>query len=146
MKPTALLFLAAGLLLAADAPKEDVVKKELEKLQGTWKIASYETGGQVLPAEAVVGTFVIKGDKYTFKTDDQEEEGTLKLDPEKKPATIDLIITSGNDKGKTQVGIYKLEGDKWTICLAMPGNKDRPSKFATSDENDHLIFGLKRDK
>src|SRR5260370_27808404 len=39
-----LLVATAGLLLAGDAP-EDAVKKEREKLKGTWKMMSIERNG-----------------------------------------------------------------------------------------------------
>jgi uncharacterized protein (TIGR03067 family) len=140
----AILFLAAGLLPASDTTKEDAAKKELEKLQGTWKITSLEVGGKPLPEDAVSGTFTLKGDKYTFKTDDQEEEGTFKIDPSKKPPAIDLLIGSGMDKGKTQLGVYKLEGDRLTLCFAVAGDKERPGKFATAEDSNQLLFGLKK--
>jgi uncharacterized protein (TIGR03067 family) len=74
------------------------------------------------------------------------EEGTMKLDPTKKPATIDLAITSGNDKGKSQVGIYKIDGDSITICLARPGETDRPTEFKSTEENGNILVTIKRKK
>ena len=35
----------ATFLLAADAPKEDAVQQEVQKLQGTWKVVKFEAGG-----------------------------------------------------------------------------------------------------
>ena len=40
MKRRAVLALAIGFLLGADPPKEDVVKRDLGKLQGTWELVS----------------------------------------------------------------------------------------------------------
>ena len=141
------LTLLALALLAADAAKDDAVKKELAKLQGTWKITAGESEGTSMP-EAFLegGRWSLKDNTYSFELGDQSEQGKFKLDPSKMPATIDLEITAGNDKGKTQVGIYKLEGDTLTVCFAHPGDKERPTKFATKEGTDQLMFVFKRDK
>ena len=60
--------------------------------------------------------------------------------------TDNLAITSGNDSGKDQVGIYKIDGDTITICLARPGLADRPKEFKTNDENGHILVTIKRNK
>lgn len=147
MKLTLPLALAAGLLLAADSPKDDAAKKDLDKLQGTWKLVSYETGGNKAGEEDLAGSkMVIKGNKYAYTSADQDEEGTMKLDPGAKPAAVDLKIESGNDKGKDQVGIYKLEGDTLTFCFAHPGEKERPKEFSGREGSSNLVFVLKREK
>jgi uncharacterized protein (TIGR03067 family) len=67
-----------------------------------------------------------KGDEK----DKEVENGTYKLDAAKKPAAIDLIIgKGGKDEGKTQLGIYKLEGDVLTVAIAEANSKTRPSSF-----------------
>ena len=79
-------------------------------------------------------TFVIKNNTYTLSVGATEiETGTFKLDSSKKPKTIDLEIQSGNDKGKKQPGIYELEGDTFKVCLAFPGESDRPKEVAKAD-------------
>ena len=86
----------------------------------------------------------VKGDKYTFSAGDSTEEGTIKLDTEKKPATLDFDITAGNDKGKQQIGIYKVEKDGITICLARPGEKDRPTEFSAAGDKGHILIVIKK--
>ena len=46
MRRRGLLLIAAGLLIAADAPKDDATKKEPAKLLGTWRVQSAERDGQ----------------------------------------------------------------------------------------------------
>jgi uncharacterized protein (TIGR03067 family) len=53
---------------------------------------------------------------------------TLSLDPTQNPKAVDVLITAGPLKGKTRLGIYKIEGDIETVCLAQPG-KTRPTSF-----------------
>src|SRR5262245_57159820 len=111
---------AAALLVAA----EDA-KKDLDKIQGTWHVVSVENDGAKRPDEVAKDMkMVIKGDKYTFTAGDMTESGTIKLDPSKKPATIDISITEGDDKGKTQLGIYQIEGDTFKICVDRPDAKE----------------------
>jgi uncharacterized protein (TIGR03067 family) len=139
------LVAVAGLLIAAPGTKDE--KDDLKKFEGSWVFSSWDHAGHALPAEArETAKLTIKGDKYSFEFNDLTEEGTIKLDPGKKPATIDLAITDGEDKGKSQVGIYKIDGNTITVCLAAPGSKDRPTEFKSTEENGHILATLKRAK
>src|SRR4051812_21186535 len=60
------IALAAGSLIAADAPQA-----ELDKFQGTWLMVSAERDGRKVPdEEASRTTLVIRGDTFAF-TEDQ---------------------------------------------------------------------------
>ena len=134
-----------GLSIAAPAPKDD--KEDMKKFEGDWAFTAWESAGQTLPQAALdMAKWTVKGDKYTFEMGDQKEEGTIKLDPAKKPATIDFAITSGNDKGKDQPGIYKVDGDSITICLARPGGKERPTDFKSTEDNGFILVTIKKAK
>jgi uncharacterized protein (TIGR03067 family) len=126
------MLLAGGLLLAADAPKEEV-SKDLDKLQGTW-VGSDGTM-----------KLVIKGNKYTFTSAGDNEEGTLKADASKKPAALDIHISKGPQEGKTQLAVYQLEGDTLKICYAEP-DKERPTELAAKDGSGQGMLVLKREK
>jgi uncharacterized protein (TIGR03067 family) len=148
MKTRAMMALATGCLLltAATLCADDKEKKDPDALQGTWKVESFTQDGNEAPAEfAKAVSFTFKDKKYTITMKGKEmESGTFKLDPEKK--TIDLDITSGNDKGKKQVGIYKLEKDNFTICLAHPGATDRPTKMESTKDGETIMGVMKREK
>ena len=45
------------------------------------------------------------------------------IDPTKKPKTIDYAMTEGFTKGKTQLGIYELDGDTFRSCFAPAGKR-----------------------
>jgi uncharacterized protein (TIGR03067 family) len=139
------LVLAAVVLLAADE-KDKAAKKDADPLQGTWKLTGGKVRGDPLPEGEDGGKWVLKDGKYTFTSPEMVEEGTYKIDTSKKPAQLDLDITAGNDKGKKQVGIYKVEGETLTVCLAFPGGKERPSEFDTKEGSDRLLFIFKREK
>lgn len=128
-------------LLAAD--NEDI-KKELAALQGTWKAVAVEAGGKALPKEAIPDfAFIIGADgKSTGKMGKTAYAATITVDPQKTPRTMDNLHESGAQKGKKQLGVYKLEGDKLTVCMTAPGaaEADRPKGFATKDSTGVLFL------
>jgi uncharacterized protein (TIGR03067 family) len=133
--------------LAATAQKAD--EKTVDPFQGTWDVVKLEIAGQdaTFALKDASATMTFEGNKYVFTAGPEGEKGTFKLDPKAKPATIDLMITEGKGKGKTQPGIYQLDGDTLKICLGDEGAKDRPTKFATAPEAAELVlFTLKRKK
>ena len=150
MRTRALMALATGCLLLASAfiRADDDAKKDLDALTGTWRVETFTQDGRKLPENIVKQfTFVIKDGKYTITDGDKEvETGTIKVDPSKKPKTIDFEITSGDDKGKKQPGIYTLDGDKFTFCMAHPGETERPSKLESTKDSKTVLSVLKREK
>jgi uncharacterized protein (TIGR03067 family) len=143
MKPFALIILAAGLAVAADTPKE--AARELAKLQGTWNAVAVEEDGERLPAEKTKGwKLVIKDNKYTFEAGKASAEGIYRLDPAKTPKAVDATRTNGPDKGKTLLGIYRLDGDRLMMCFAEPGQKNRPASFVTKKGAGLRMYVLKR--
>ena len=117
---------------------------DLDKLQGAWNITSLETDGRKMAAEAVDGpTIVIEGTSFTSAGMGATYEGTMKVDETKKPKTFDLLVTAGHAAGTRHLGIYKLDGKSWTICLAASG-KRRPEKFATKAGTGLMLETLER--
>jgi len=119
--------------LADDKPQSELLKP----FQGTWNStgdgidAKYTFEGEKLKA-------TVNGNDYTCK---------VKVDAEAKPfATMDLMIEEGPEdaKGKTSKCIYKLDGEKFTLCVSVPG-KDRPKDFAQVEDEAYL-FELKKEK
>jgi uncharacterized protein (TIGR03067 family) len=147
MKPL-LAILAVGLVIGADALKDDV-KKETEKLQGTWKAVTVEERGQSKD-DNEDHRLVFTGDEFSMKRGDQTVvKGKFKIDPSKKPKEIDMEVTEALKeelKGKTGLGIYTLEGDELKLCVCEPGEPDRPKEFAGQAGTKHTLVTLKRDK
>ena len=75
------------------------------------------------------------GDKYEqWNAGSVDERGTIKIDPKTKPMSINLIITEGNDAGKTQPGVYEMaDSTTMWIGLATPGNTTHPSAVANAE-------------
>ena len=141
----ALLFAAVSATLAPDTPMDEA-KKELERIQGTWVATRLESGGQAAPVGSV--RLICVGDKYTQKNGSEEvEKGTHKLDPTKKPKTMDITVTDGDFKGQLQLAIYELDGDILKICANEAGDKARPKEFSTTKETGgKVLVILKREK
>ncbi len=88
------LWLVPMTLLLAAQPDQDAGKKELKRLQGAWVMVGLEIDGKDVPANKIAQTtLTIKGDRYCTKVKKTEHECTIRLDPTKKPAAIDMIFT-----------------------------------------------------
>lgn len=139
------LILTTPLLLSAG---DDDAKKVLKALEGKWTTAEVEAGGKVFPKGTFDFTMVIGADgKSTGKMPTGEFQFTITVDPKKKPRTMDNLHETGADKGKKQYGIYKLEGDKLTVCMTPRGapESDRPTEF-TSKGSKSVVFVFERIK
>jgi uncharacterized protein (TIGR03067 family) len=139
--------LVAALTISTAGAQDDAAKKELKKLEGTWATVSIEAAGQKVTDADKIKTrkLTTKGEKYTLKVGDETVQGTIEINPTKKPKTMDVKPDSGSNKGKTLLGIYELEGDNLRICLAPPG-KDRPTEFASEAGTAHQLVVYKREK
>ena len=141
--PVQTLLVMALAIVAADAPKDDA-KKDLEKLQGRWTMASAVHDGEELPGDLVSKLkFEIKGDQFTVKGDEETAKAyskiTLKLDAAPTPRLIDFVIGEGGEKGTTIEGVYEWQGaDEIKVCVKLDG-KERPTEFK-SPENSHVVL------
>ena len=115
---------------------------DLDKLQGTWHITALESGGKKIPAP-VDATVVLEGRRFKSLGMGAPFEGTVEIDETKKPKTLDLVFSAGHAKGTRNVGIYRIDKDGWTLCLATEGTK-RPVKFETRAGSPFALETLKR--
>ena len=145
ISPSSSLLLLAFLLPAAD-PKDDA-KKDLEKMQGTWKVEKLVRDGTDLPAEIRDKmSIVIEKNKMTVKTPDRAEVAEITLDPSAKPAHLDFTPTADNANGnKPRHGLYKFDGDTLYLCWTREGG-DRPKEFESKPQSMIVVFELKKEK
>jgi uncharacterized protein (TIGR03067 family) len=135
---------AVTLFLAADKPKDEAVKKELDKIQGSWTIISSEKDGK--PEESRKNVKVVfTGDQFVRTSKENTLKGSVALNPAVKPMWMDTTFVEGPDKKKTFLGIYALEGDTLKICFADEG-KQRPTEFATKAGGGLSLVVMNRDK
>lgn len=128
------------------AGEDEAVKKDTVALQGKWSMVSGERDGQPLPPSMLSSSKrVAEGDQVTVTIDGELFlKARFTIDPSKRPATIDYAVTEGIHKGKTQLGIYELDGDTVKFCFCTPG-KPRPSDFTTKPESGRTASVWKKD-
>lgn len=136
-------FAYAVLCIALVAPlraDEATAKKDLEQMQGTWKVVKFEREGKLVPEERIKDLrAVIEGDKFSFVDGKKRAEtSTLTLDPSTKPASADLQTTGG--QAKITRAIYKIEKDTMTICFMLDGKPERPKDFAPNKLTSTIIL------
>lgn len=123
--------------LAAPGKKNDPVAAELAKLEGTWVVVSYESGG--LKLNDVIGKRIeFKDGKFSWQGDDAQGK-ILRIDPIAKPKEIDYENAAGK-----LLAIYELDGDNFRDCIS--GGKERPKKFESTEENGYMLVTYKRVK
>jgi uncharacterized protein (TIGR03067 family) len=127
---TLLVLLAAGNVGRADDSKD---------IQGVWKVEKAVERGKEMPAEKreKIRLEFKDGKAIAREEGDKDHPADYTIDSAKSPKHITIKPT---DKDAME-GIYKLEGDTLTICLARDG---RPNKFEAGDKS--MLLVLKRDK
>jgi uncharacterized protein (TIGR03067 family) len=117
---------------------------DLDKLQGIWNITFLEADGQHLARSALEGSQItISKNRFKSVGMGATYEGTVEVNEHSKPKSLDLLFTAGPEKGNRNLGIYKLSGDKWTLCLATRGSV-RPREFASESGSGFALETLER--
>jgi uncharacterized protein (TIGR03067 family) len=135
------LLLCATLLVPAGDDKD--TPKDLDKLQGAWKVAAVNSRGKEIPAEMLDRPnflLVVVGDQYVFMT----HGGKLILDPAKNQA--DLEVKAGRYKGTTLPCRYELKDD--TLKLTLPAsllNPVLPAETKPGEAPIGIVYTLKRE-
>jgi uncharacterized protein (TIGR03067 family) len=126
----------------ADEPSQ---ADELKRQQGTWLVVSFERNGQET-AKEITDTIVrvVENDHVTWKRNGKSFAGTLMvLDAKAEPHTIDLTPDGGPARDKRVRGIYKIEGDTLTICVADP-DAPRPVTFSAPKGSVYTLQKFRR--
>lgn len=106
-------------------------KSDHDLIQGTWKRVDGET-------RFVRLVFTVETVSMEFR-DGNKNTHRYKLDPSKKPKTIDITLLEGGEKG-TIMGIYAIEGDTLKMCLCNDLRVDRPTDFEDRPGKDPYLF------
>jgi uncharacterized protein (TIGR03067 family) len=143
------LFAGVGLLSAADDTRDEAIRKDLKSIAGTWTVTSREADGEKSPAETFKGVIVkVAADGTATATKDGSVVRKVKwvnMDPTQKMKTVDVEVVEGDDKGKTLLAIYRVDGDQFTVCVANSG-KDRPTAFSTNADNGRNLMTYTRSR
>ena len=112
------------------------------ELEGTWDVVLSVAAGEEGATPA--GTYLkIEGDYFERNTPNHIFTRTIVVNKDTTPYEIDLHITNEPDKGKTFLGIYKVEGNTLSIAHALPGNP-RPSQFESTAANKQILSVSKK--
>ena len=147
MRAHCLLFLLVTFIVAADEPKGNSAKKDMDKLQGYWRVSNVAQVGTLGPDKDVRNLRLVFTEKIlSFEwVGKATYDAKYRLDPTKKPKTIDITFITGPDEGKTFRGIYELEGKTLKLCYSRSESK-RPTKLSSKPEAECLLLVLKQTK
>jgi uncharacterized protein (TIGR03067 family) len=143
----------SGLMLQVlKREKQDVKAALIEvgrmELTGTWQSISYALDGQKAADEDLkkIKLAIDAGGQATaFQEGKVFIAATTKIDPTLDLPAIDMTYTAGDIKGRTALGIYKIEDDLLTICRVAP-DKARPTEFASKPGSGYTLMTYKREK
>jgi uncharacterized protein (TIGR03067 family) len=132
----------------ADDAKDEAIKKDRKKIEGTWRIVALEINGNKASEEDAKKLTVVNGVDGSWSLNSEGNEvsqGTSTIDPTKKPKTIDLTPTVGDEKGKQFLGIYEVGENTRRLCFA-PLGKERPTEFSSTSGSEHILVTFERVK
>ena len=147
MNPARIAVAFALLLAAAPLTTAAEPDAEAQRLRGIWAARSVTIDGVKAPDDPTMGATLMAFDGSTFVQREGQkitEEGNFRVSGAKDVKAIDLQIESGPSAGQKQLGLYRLEGDTLTVCLARPGAKSRPRDFNAKSGSGHSLVEFHR--
>lgn len=131
-----------------DATDEDGFKPsdpaDLRRLNGLWTVTSGERDGKALTvSELAADRPQIRfeaGRAALLERGEMVSEGLLRLDDAATPKQIDLTYVR---KGLLIFGVYKLDGDRLTVCFSAAGSA-RPDGFSAGKSSRRFLLMLER--
>lgn len=142
------LLISMTTVTFADDAKEAAIKNDHKLIEGTWKIVALEINGNKSDVADASKFTVVNGADGAWSLRSEGNEiikGTSTIDPTQKPKTIDFMPTSGQDQGKSMLGIYELEKNTRKLCFA-PAGQNRPTEFSSTAANQHILVKFERVK
>ncbi len=116
-----------------------------QELTGTWEPVSKINDGKKEPDDRAKLVIDSSGEAKLLVGDLDVRRGMTDIDPMAKPMTIDMIWKTADREGNKTRGIYKVEGDRLTICFAAIG-KERPKEFSSEPGSGNELVTYERAK
>ncbi len=139
-KLTATMTLFFAVLVAALAGEG---ADDLKKFQGSWTVLSLVEKTKAVPAEELAILEInVEKDVLTVKEKGKAVvQYQIKLDPTKTPKAIDFTHLIGENKGKTEPGIYSFDGKQLKMVLDEE-RKGRPTAFDGKETANYSVVTL----
>lgn len=145
---TALFSIAPVGIFGAPVPKnklEDMIKEDIAKLEGKWRIVSYQIDGVERDAGYLADSPVLTFTGRDYKWSNGATAGTIEeIDPSEFPKKIAYKM-EGAEKGTIDYGIYMVVGDIFVDCFGR-SEKERPKDFVSKPDSGHSLVVYKRIK
>jgi uncharacterized protein (TIGR03067 family) len=143
-----LATVAATLLAWQGSDLDDLIRKDKERMQGSWRVIAAESKGEKVEAINLKGLLLtFEGDDIQVKENKEvQKRYAFKLRPDKKPKQIDFTYTAGPRRGKTDRGIYQFQGERLTFCIQEDEELARPREFETELKSSLFLVVLERVK
>jgi uncharacterized protein (TIGR03067 family) len=119
---------------------------DLQDFQGLWEAVWLAEDGRKRDPDEVKSTrLMIAGDRYTLYLGGYEWHGVItRINTARNCGAIDFLSAGGpRGEGTSFLGLYILEDDELTVCVAPPG-KERPKGFDSKRGSGHWLYLLKR--
>lgn len=136
----------------ADEKADAARKQELKRLEGVWTVTEARHGGEVVE-QSEKEEFEFKGGKLIVRKGERAPITLiLRIDLSTDPKCIDWTTDpkSKFEDDKFAEGIYKLDGDKLTVCYNVNDNRfakgNRPTKLESTEKSDAMLIIFERAK
>lgn len=148
MMSVRLVLLLASIPLVAPMPGAvESVEEAKQTLKGSWRAVHVEDRGSPLaPGDIDALRVILTGEKIVFKWAAKDVPFSYQLDPNTDPKQIDMTCLSKDFENILCRGIYKIEADRFVICVNTRGTPDRPKDYKTSVRSGFSRYELKREK
>jgi uncharacterized protein (TIGR03067 family) len=118
---------------------------DLQDLQGTWlAVWLAQNGRKIIPEQVRRTSVTVSGNRYTLHLGDDHRSGTIdRIHRIRNRGSVDFIADGAQAAGKRYLGIFVLEDDELSVCVA-PAGRERPLSFARRPGSGHSLYLLKR--
>jgi uncharacterized protein (TIGR03067 family) len=113
---------------------------DLAVVQGDWGVAEMVANGEQVNQDMLKSVkLTIKGNEFSFDSDNGSGRGTFKLNSATAPKAIDVTTDSGDELP----GIYEASPGTFKVCYAVNGGP-RPADFKSAEGSDRVLAIYKR--